>query len=177
MEMVRVGGHLLLQTPANNYCGHGFYQFSPELYYRVLSPENGFVVERMLACESYSGSRWYEVTDPAQVKARVELIGSGQRVMLLIRARRTHEAAIFATWPQQSDYVEAWSKGQGLEATQPTGEYGIRREPGFLYRLAWRALRMSGLVDRRTHIEHRTSFLNRQLGLSVQPGVFRPVDK
>ena len=37
MEMVRVGGHLILGTPANNFFGHGFYQFSPELWFRLFS--------------------------------------------------------------------------------------------------------------------------------------------
>ena len=32
MEMLSVGGHFIGITPANNFCGHGFYQFSPELY-------------------------------------------------------------------------------------------------------------------------------------------------
>ena len=48
MEMVRLGGHLFFHTCTNNYCGHGFYQFSPELFYRALSPENGFEVTRMV---------------------------------------------------------------------------------------------------------------------------------
>ncbi|HAV63651.1 MAG TPA: hypothetical protein DCY13_14950, partial [Verrucomicrobiales bacterium] len=29
LQLVKPGGHLLAYTPANNYCGHGFYQFSP----------------------------------------------------------------------------------------------------------------------------------------------------
>jgi len=37
MEMLTVGGHFLGITPANNACGHGFYQFSPDLYFRVFS--------------------------------------------------------------------------------------------------------------------------------------------
>jgi hypothetical protein len=31
MKMVRLGGRLFIITVANNHCGHGFYQFSPEL--------------------------------------------------------------------------------------------------------------------------------------------------
>ena len=42
MEMLKVGGHFFAHTMANNFMGHGFYQFSPELFYRVFSPENGF---------------------------------------------------------------------------------------------------------------------------------------
>ena len=30
MEMVKVGGHFIQVTVANNFIGHGFYQFSPE---------------------------------------------------------------------------------------------------------------------------------------------------
>jgi hypothetical protein len=41
MRMLRVGGHLFLITPTNNQCGHGFYQFSPELFYGLLTPANG----------------------------------------------------------------------------------------------------------------------------------------
>src|SRR4051812_2544793 len=45
MEMVAVGGHYMGVGPANNFPGHGFYQFSPELYWRIFSPANGFEVE------------------------------------------------------------------------------------------------------------------------------------
>ena len=42
MRMAKVGGQVFLTTPANNFCGHGFYQFSPELAYRIFALENGF---------------------------------------------------------------------------------------------------------------------------------------
>ena len=51
MRMVRPGGHLLLALPANNYCGHGMYQFSPEFFFSALSEQNGFTVERMIMQE------------------------------------------------------------------------------------------------------------------------------
>lgn len=35
MQMLQVGGHYLAITPANNFMGHGFYQFSPELYFSI----------------------------------------------------------------------------------------------------------------------------------------------
>ena len=35
MRMVRQGGHLILNLPVNNFPGHGFYRFSPELVFRV----------------------------------------------------------------------------------------------------------------------------------------------
>src|SRR6185369_31564 len=52
MALVAPGGHLFVCSGVNNFCGHGFYQFSPELFFRALSPENGFQVTRMIACDA-----------------------------------------------------------------------------------------------------------------------------
>ena len=108
MEMVACGGHFFTQTPANNYLGHGFYQFSPELFFRVLSPANGFRVERCVAVEYGLRRRWFEVTDPEAVRARVTLINAAP-VILLVWARRTAIQPLFREAPQQSDYAAAWA--------------------------------------------------------------------
>ena len=51
MEMLRVGGKFLSQCCGNNFMGHGLYQFSPELFFRVFDPDNGFKLERVLALD------------------------------------------------------------------------------------------------------------------------------
>ena len=107
MELVKPGGHLILMTPWHNYSGHGFYQFSPELFYNILSPANGYVVERMLIV---SGGYWYEVLNPSDIKRRIQ-ISSSNSIDLFIRAKRTGSESIFRTWPQQSDYSVAWEQG------------------------------------------------------------------
>lgn len=107
MEMVRVGGHIAFHTCANNWCGHGFYQFSPELFYRALSPENGFEVVRMILHRVGPYGGWYEVSDPDAVRARVELVSLAPIQMLVI-ARRTAVKPVFAKPPQQSDYSARW---------------------------------------------------------------------
>jgi hypothetical protein len=108
MEMVELGGHLLLMTPTNNEGGHGFYQFAPELFFRVLSPENGFSVERFLLREILS-RHWYEVADPAELGHRSQFRSRGI-AYLFVRARRQETLAPFVTWPQQSDYFAAWGR-------------------------------------------------------------------
>jgi len=105
MEMVETGGHLAVIAGGNNFLGHGFYQFSPELFYRALSAENGFRVERMIAAEV--GGKWYEVADPKEIKSRVELIND-QPVYLMVLAQKLERRLIFDQTPQQSDYVERW---------------------------------------------------------------------
>lgn len=114
MEMVEVGGHLVIITGGNNFLGHGFYQFSPELFYRALSAENGFEVKRLIAAEV--GGNWYEVADPKTVKSRIELINDVP-VYLMVLARRVESRPLFTNAPQQSDYVEMWHN----EAENPAG--------------------------------------------------------
>lgn len=110
MEMVRLGGHYLAITPANNFMGHGFYQFSPELYFRILCPENGFEMERVMLFESDPNAQWFDVPDPEVVKRRVELVNS-KPTYLLVQARKIDARPLFASAPQQSDYVQAWNAG------------------------------------------------------------------
>ena len=138
MEMVSVGGHFLEITAANNFMGHGFYQFGPELYYRVFSPENGFAIEDVILCEVDRGGTWYRAEDPESFGRRVELINS-RPTYILVAARKVSDALILKTSPQQSDYVAAWdhkeapaSNNAGVKgwARSITAEYmprGVKR--------------------------------------------------
>src|SRR5262245_5113042 len=51
MDMVEPGGHFLQASVANNFMGHGFWQFSPEMLFRAFSADNGYQVEAMLLRE------------------------------------------------------------------------------------------------------------------------------
>lgn len=109
MQAVKVGGRLFITAPISQYCGHGFYSLSPELFYRTLSVENGFEIEKMLAYTSFIGeSPLFSVADPDEVKRRVE-ITSDYCVLMLVEARRVADVPIFAKTPQQSDYSVRWS--------------------------------------------------------------------
>jgi hypothetical protein len=126
MEMVDLGGHFLGITPTNNFVGHGFYQFSPELFFRIFSPCNGFTLRKILAFESPS-TNWYEVADPEAVKQRVSLINRRETYLLVI-AQKTATVPIFASPIQQSDYSAQW------QLEQPVHHSPIRSVAG------WRSL-------------------------------------
>lgn len=115
MEALEAGGHFIGATPANNFMGHGFYQFSPELYYRIFSPENGYEIRCMYICEDRSPFQWYEVADPAQIRSRVLLVNFRQTHLLVV-ARRNKILPIFATTPQQSDYTSSWLEGSSCDS-------------------------------------------------------------
>ncbi len=117
MEMVREGGHLLLVTPANNFMGHGFYQFSPELFFRICSAENGFEVVKAILCEVDPGGKWYQVVDPARARRRVELVNRRPAYMM-IQARKVRDVPVLAAAPQQSDYTLLWQESGGARSDQ-----------------------------------------------------------
>ena len=148
MQMVDVGGHFFVHTMANNFMGHGFYQFSPELFYRVFSPENGFRMRRVVVFEQRVGRpRWYEAADPKEINERVELINR-RPTYLLVHAERFADVPIFASAPQQTDYAAHWSRNaapnygaQGLRGrihrwAKAHNDFYLRYSPGPLYDLA-----------------------------------------
>jgi hypothetical protein len=110
LEMVAVGGHFITITPANNFFGHGFYQFSPELYYRVLSRTNGFEVMAAMLIEEFARN-WYRVPDPEVLGRRVTLVNT-RPALLAVVAQKLADVPIFSVVPQQSDYVAIWDKGR-----------------------------------------------------------------
>ncbi|HSI32480.1 MAG: hypothetical protein ACAI43_13825 [Phycisphaerae bacterium] len=168
MEMVKVGGTLQVEVPANNLVGHGFYQFSPDLFYRVFAEENGFKVDRVLLFEYFDGSQWYEVADPRSVKSRVELVSRPVPIVLVARATRTADVPIFAKTPQQSDYVATWTEGS---EPNPKAMFGDPPK-------GWRQMLKNALSDRALR---RIRYKKTKRGASVrsfeaQPGFYKPVE-
>ncbi len=107
VALLAVGGHFLSITPANNFMGHGFYQFSPELFFRVFTRENGYHLKVVLIQATEGRSRWYKVLDPEAIGRRAEL-QSGLPALLYVLAQKLEDKPLFAKRPRQSDYVAAW---------------------------------------------------------------------
>ena len=106
MEMLQVGGYFLGITPANNFCGHGFYQFSPEIYFRIFSGQNGFRLRAILTKEKIT---WYRIQDPDQFGGRVEL-RNNRPTYLFVLAEKIAAREVFVQPPQQSDYARKWEQ-------------------------------------------------------------------
>jgi hypothetical protein len=153
MGMLRVGGSLFLSTPANNLCGHGFYQLSPELMHRVFVAERGFRADNIALVEAvYPGielrpaRRAVTVVDPDAVAERVTLTGR-RPMMLLVQAEKLeHRKDPFVDPPQQSDYAARWRDGRAHELRS-----GRRRVPMRVRALVrgWRQRRSGSLSNKR----------------------------
>lgn len=115
MEMLEPDGMFVQVVPGNNFMGHGFWQFSPELLYRIFSPENGFetlgvfVQELPHRWRQIRHGDYYLARDPARLGWRVELRNFWPTNVSVI-ARKIKPCTPFSSWPQQSDYVRLWAE-------------------------------------------------------------------
>ena len=115
-------GSFFSYTPCNNHTGHGFYQFSPEVFYRIFNETNGFeACDILLELHPFPGAELsasktlYRVIDPEVVNSRVGLV-SKTPVMMLVHAVKKETKEIFQKYPIQSDYVntyKAYSEHRG----------------------------------------------------------------
>ena len=147
MEMVAVDGHLLAITPANNFMGHGFYQFSPELFLSVFRDANGFRLRRLIAFEDRRRAPWYRIARPDKPTKRIMSLHS-RPVYLLVLAQRTAAVPPLRRMPQQSDYLAVWRSDGEIAPGGPSApprrgaavSAALRLIPGPVKRLAKVAL-------------------------------------
>jgi hypothetical protein len=132
MQAIKIGGHYIGVSPANNQLGHGFYQFSPELYFRIFSEENGFIIKKMLVTTATAevNTSWYEVVDPKEANSRVMIVNSTP-LSLMVIAKKVEEKEIFKKPPQQNDYLNTWAAHRAITKNEkPENVSGLK----FLYK-------------------------------------------
>ncbi len=122
MKALEPGGHFIAITPANNQNGHGFYQFSPELYFRIFSEDNGFRVKKIILTPN--DKNWYEITDPHKAKSRVQFTNS-VLTRLMVIAEKISDKEIFLDSPFQSDYSQIWTTANTQSKGKETGKKNI----------------------------------------------------
>lgn len=106
VRLCSVGGQIIHVVPANNFNGHGFWQFSPELFFSLYSRENGFEDTQVLIAELHDHSKWYQVARPAG-GVRVEF---KSRSATYVMARTTKVRVCDELVVQQSDYLSDWEQ-------------------------------------------------------------------
>ncbi len=152
IELAAVGGHIVSVVPANNLCGHGFYQFSPELFFRVFGKRNGCEVISIFMADTAPHRPWQRVTDPHLLGRRVNLHHFYATNMVMLALKLTdHLDSGFV--PQQSDYeLGVWKESSTARANSRLRE----AKSMFLERLpvsVWS--RLKALRDFLTHTGYR----------------------
>lgn len=114
MEMLKEGGHFMGIYPCNNFFGHGFYQFSSELFYRTLAQENGFEILDMVIFVDEPDTTFYSIPDTSEQYTRIQYTNS-KPVYIYVLAKKIKETEIFLNSPQQMDYAVLKWKGNRPE--------------------------------------------------------------
>lgn len=114
MQLTKDGGHFIGIYPANNFFGHGFYQFSSELFYRTFTPENGFEICDVILFVDESNTTFYSVPDTSEKFHRINYTNS-KPVLMYILAKKTSTTNILLKNPLQMDYSQMKWKGKPVK--------------------------------------------------------------
>ena len=60
-NLCQIGGQILHVLPTNNYCGHGFWQISPELFFSLYTEDNGYEYTEIFVAEPSDINTWYKI--------------------------------------------------------------------------------------------------------------------
>jgi hypothetical protein len=110
-ELCAVGGQILHVLPANNLCGHGFFQFAPELFLSLYSEQNGFAETQVFLADVANEKEWFEACGAR--KGEFIVVVSSAPVWLLVRTHKTRAAPRQTI--QQPYYEHAWSGAPPVE--------------------------------------------------------------
>ena len=102
----KLGGQIIHVLPTNNFCGHGFWQFSPELFFSLYSNENGYTDTEVFIADLSETKKWYQVK-PLGKGQRVEIMSSNQLYILVRTTLMSNEFRHPNI--QQSDYIYTWN--------------------------------------------------------------------
>ena len=113
--MLNIDGVFCSVTCNNNFSGHGFYQFSPELFYRVMSPTYGMeILEMYLAQNHTTPDKWLKLNPNTKTIGRVvDKIQTNEEVYIITIARKISDTrqSLLLNHPQQFSYEEIeWKK-------------------------------------------------------------------
>lgn len=100
-------GTIIHILPANNYCGHGFWQFSPELFFGLYSEANGFCDTEVYLAKLDDPKRWFRLSSLAH-GGRANFF-SRFRLNVMVKTVRANNSDGAFVMPQQLDYTELWS--------------------------------------------------------------------
>jgi len=112
-NLIAVGGSFISVTTANNFLGHGFYQFSPELIYRVFGKETGFEVRALFLRELsvraiINQTGWHLVRDPEKIFKRATLVNESP-TYIVFHVQKVKDVENPPFLFQQSDYSNRWN--------------------------------------------------------------------
>ena len=115
-NLCKKDGIILHSLPANNNCGHGFWQFSPELFFSLYTKENGFSDTEIFLFNSINKYNLWKIKKQP-IGNRLEL-SSDIPLFLLVKTKKIKEITYQNV--NQSDYQFLWDKKVITESKSKT---------------------------------------------------------
>lgn len=107
-NLCKINGQILHVLPSNNYCGHGFWQISPELFFSLYSQKNGYNNTEIFVAPKNNTNLWYKVK-PATPGERIN-IWTKMELIILVKTIKTNPHIHHNI--QQSDYEYLWNSNK-----------------------------------------------------------------
>ena len=104
-NLCKINGHIIHCLPANNNCGHGFWQFSPELFFSIYNNINGFDETEIFLINLFDKKSWYKINKQKKGE-RLEL-NSAEPLYLFVKTKKIGKNLYQNI--NQSDYEHQWS--------------------------------------------------------------------
>lgn len=103
-NLCQIGGQILHVLPTNNYCGHGFWQISPELFFSLYTEDNGYEYTEIFVAEPSDINTWYKINKPSNGQ-RIN-IWTKDELIVLVRTVKVKDHVHKNVY--QSDYSYLW---------------------------------------------------------------------
>ena len=103
-SLCKINGHIIHCLPANNNCGHGFWQFSPELFFSIYNDKNGFSETEIYLIDLFDKNYWYHIIKQ-KIGERLEL-NSAEQLYIIVKTKKIGPNLYKDI--NQSDYIEQW---------------------------------------------------------------------
>lgn len=114
VALCKPGGWIIHEVPSDGCCGHGFFQFTPELFHSWYCADNGFDETQVYLADTHDVNAWYRVPAPQDGK-RINIRSQGE-VYVLVLTRYLGGGKVKV---QQSDYEFMWADGARGAKTPP----------------------------------------------------------
>lgn len=112
--MAKPGGQILHVVPANDFCGHGFWQFSPEVFFSLYAEDRGYRDTQVFVA-NVDKPEWFAEVEQNAIGWRTEVRSSEPTYVV---ARTVVGSKPEPKAVQQSDYAHLWrSTGESRNST------------------------------------------------------------
>ena len=129
IKLTKVGGMIIHHLPANNALNHGFYQFSPDLFFTIYSEKNGFENTEVFLLER----SWYPNYFVKVDKKKMKEIRTSEETLVYVKTVKKSHRPPFIFNESQEKYVKKWNDKE-LKASKETKALTLIRKLPLLYK-------------------------------------------